>query len=560
MLKPLLRRPLSLALAAAVLAGCATRQEVPTAPVNVRLLAINDFHGNVMPPREGIALPDPGNPGKKIHVNAGGAEHMATLVKQLRDGQRHSVFVAAGDLVGASPLLSALFNDEPTIRSLSLMGLELSAVGNHEFDNGLDELLRKQNGGCHPKDGCKGPEPFKGAGYKYLAASTINLKTGKPVLPPYEIRRFDGIPVAFIGMALRGTPELISPAAAQGLRFDDEVETVHKLLPELRTQGVEAFVLLIHEGGYPSGGPNECPSLSGAIVGLVKKLDPAVGLVISGHTHRSYVCRFDGRLVTSAERYGTLVSAIDLKLDPKTRKLISAEARNEVVDTALYAKDPEQTSLLAAYQAQSASLINRVVARIHETIAQEADRTGVSPMGQLIADAYLDATAAPEQGGAHLALVNQTGVRRGLVLRGDGSITFGDVYAAQPFKNELVTVSLTGEELRRVLEQQWRPPTQRNSPLPVSKGFSYSWDGKRPVGQRVLPETMMLNGKLIDPKAIYRVTTNDYLSTGGDGYTSFAAGKAPQIGRSDLEVVIEYLEKTGEPVRAPLMDRVRRID
>ncbi|MDI4633373.1 bifunctional metallophosphatase/5'-nucleotidase [Pelomonas sp. V22] len=557
--KPQLRRHLLIAIAAAGLAGCAAWQ-APTEPVSVRILAINDFHGNVKPSREGILLQDPTDPSKKVQIAAGGSEVMATAVKQLRQGQRHSVFVAAGDLVGASPLLSALFHDEPTIRSLSLMGLELSAVGNHEFDNGLDELLRKQNGGCHPKDGCKGPEPFKGATYKYLAASTINLKTGKPILPPYEIRRFDGIPVAFIGMALRGTPELISPAAAEGLRFDDEVETVHKLLPELRAQGVEAFVLLIHEGGYPSGGPNECPSLSGAIVGLVKKLDPAVGLVVSGHTHKSYVCRFDGRLVTSAERYGVIVSAIDLKLDPKTRRIITAEARNEVVDPARYAKAPEQTALLGAYESQSAALINRVVARVAETIDQTADRTGSSPMGQLIADAYLDATAASEHGGAQLALVNQTGVRRSLSFRGDGAISFGDVYAAQPFKNELVTLSLTGEELRQVLEQQWRPPSQRNSPLPVSQGFSYSWDGSRPLGQRVLVETMRLNGKPIDLNAVYRVTTNDYLSTGGDGFTSFAVGKSAQIGKSDLDALVEYMEKQSGPMRAPAMNRVKRLD
>lgn len=557
--KSLLRRHLLIALAAAGLAGCAAWQ-TPTEPVGVRILAINDFHGNVKPSREGILLQDPTDPSKKVQIAAGGSEVMATVVKQLREGQRHSVFVAAGDLVGASPLLSALFHDEPTIQSLGLMGLELSAVGNHEFDNGLDELLRKQNGGCHPKDGCKGPEPFKGATYKYLAASTINLKTGKPILPPYEIRRFDGIPVAFIGMALRGTPELISPAAAEGLRFDDEVETVHKLLPELRAQGVEAFVLLIHEGGYPSGGPNECPSLSGAIVGLVKQLDPAVGLVVSGHTHKSYVCRFDGRLVTSAERYGVIVSAIDLKLDPRTRRIISAEARNEVVDPTRYSKAPEQTALLAAYESQSAALINRVVARVAETIDQTADRTGSSPMGQLIADAYLAATAAPENGGAQLALVNQTGVRRSLSFKGDGAITFGDVYAAQPFKNELVTLSLTGEELRQVLEQQWRPPSQRNSPLPVSQGFSYSWDASRPLGQRVLVETLMLNGKAIDLKAVYRVTTNDYLSTGGDGYTSFAAGKSVQIGGSDLDALVAYMEKQGAPVRAPAMNRVKRLD
>jgi 5'-nucleotidase len=258
--------------------------QTSTEPVDVTLLAINDFHGHLRPAPGGIAIDDPSDRTKKINVPAGGAEHMATLVKQLRAGKKHTAFVAAGDLIGASPFLSALFHDEPTIEALSMMGLEIAAVGNHEFDEGRDELLRMQHGGCHPLDGCKGPHPFAGATFRYLAASTIDSKTGKPLLPAYEIRVFDGVPVAFIGLTLKGTPSLVAPPGIAGLDFRDEAETVNALVPELKTQGVEAIVVLIHEGGLPTGGINECPGISGPIVDIVKKFDKAVDVIISGHT------------------------------------------------------------------------------------------------------------------------------------------------------------------------------------------------------------------------------------------------------------------------------------
>src|SRR4249919_1318800 len=315
-------------------------------PVELRILAINDFHGYLRASPGGIRMADPADKDKKIIVPAGGSEHMATLVRQLREGRKHSVFVAAGDLIGASPFLSAMFHDEPTIESLSMMGLEIASVGNHEFDEGRDELLRMQNGGCHPTDKCQGPHPFLGARFHYLAASTVEKATGKTVFPAYEIRTFEGIPVAFIGLTLKGTPNIISPESAAGLEFRDEAETVNALVPELKARGVEAIVVLIHEGGMPTGDYNECPGISGPIVDIVKKFDHAVDVVVSGHTHRAYVCEIDGRLVTSGDKYGTLVTAIDLKLDPVTRDIIGAKAGNNIVRIATLARDAEQTALL----------------------------------------------------------------------------------------------------------------------------------------------------------------------------------------------------------------------
>jgi 5'-nucleotidase len=340
------------------------------AAVDLRILAINDFHGYLRPSPGGISITDPADKTKKITVPAGGAEHMATLVKQLREGHRNTIFVAAGDLIGASPFLSAMFHDEPTVEALSMMGLNISAVGNHEFDEGKDEILRMQNGGCHPVDNCQGPHPFAGAKFRYLAASTVEKSSGKPVLPAYDIREFDGIPVAFIGLTLKGTPNLVSPVGIAGLEFRDEAETVNALVPELKARGVEAIVVLIHEGGYAPGDYNDCPGIVGPIVDIVKKFDKAVDVVVTGHTHRAYVCEIDGRLVTSGDKYGTLVTAIDLKLDPVTRDIVSAKADNNIVRTASLVKDAAQTALIEAY--------DRLAAPIASSGSSRPDFVGLS--------------------------------------------------------------------------------------------------------------------------------------------------------------------------------------
>ncbi|MBN8992064.1 MAG: bifunctional metallophosphatase/5'-nucleotidase [Rhizobiales bacterium] len=529
-----------------------------TAPIDLRILAINDFHGYLRPPPGGIRITDPEDKTKKTFVAAGGAEHMATLVKQLRDGHNNTIFVAAGDLIGASPFLSAMFHDEPTIEALSLMGLDISAVGNHEFDEGRAELLRMQNGGCHPVDKCLGPHPFTGAKFRYLAASTFEKATGKTVFPAYDIRTFDGIPVAFIGLTLKGTPNVISPESAAGLEFRDEAETVNALIPELKARGVEAIVVLIHEGGTPIGDYNECPGISGPIVDIVKKLDRAVDIVVSGHTHQAYVCEIDGRLVTSGDKYGTIVTAIDLKLDPVSRDIISARADNTIVRIDSFARNPEQTALIESYDKVAAPIANRAAGSVTETLSRTPLRTGESPLGDIIADAQLAATSSAATGGAVIAFTNPGGVRVDITRRDDGAVTYADLFASQPFRNQLVTLTLTGKQIKDMLEQQFLDP-KRPRILQVSKGFNYAFDYTRPDGERILADRMSLNGAPIEAAASYRVTVNNFLAVGGDGFTVLTQGTAPQIGVYDVDALNSYF-LANSPVAPGPANRIVRIN
>jgi 5'-nucleotidase len=548
------------ALAAVALVGAAGPATYALAdgatPVEVRILAINDFHGNLRPPAGGIRIADPDDKTRKVAVPAGGSETMASLVKALRTGHANTIFVAAGDLIGASPLLSAMFHDEPTIESLSMMGLAISSVGNHEFDEGKDELLRMQNGGCHPTDQCRGPHPFAGAKFHYLSASTIDKATGKTLFPPYEIREFDGIPIAFIGLTLRGTPEIISPTSAAGLEFRDEADTVNALIPELKARGVVAIVVLIHEGGFPTGDYNECPGISGPIVDIVKKFDSAVDVVISGHTHQAYVCDIDGRLVTSGDKFGTLVTAIDLKLDPATRDVISAKADNVIVRIGAYAKDPEQTALLEAYDKVAAPIADRRAGAITATLSRVPNDAGESALGDVIADAQLAATQSEANGGAVAAFTNPGGIRTDIVKKADGAASFADIFASQPFRNQLVTLTLTGAEIKTMLEQQWLDP-KRPRILQVSKGFSYAWDNSKSFGERVIAERMILNGARIEAATSYRVTINNYLSLGGDGFTVLKEGTAPQFGIFDDEALFAYFQ-ANSPIAPAAADRIAR--
>ncbi|MFZ0767144.1 MAG: bifunctional metallophosphatase/5'-nucleotidase [Bradyrhizobium sp.] len=554
-----MRNSLALALTALTLVASApaTPAAAQTATVELRILAINDFHGYLRPSLGGIKIADPNDNTKKVLVPAGGAEHMATLVKELSQGHKNTIFVAAGDLIGASPLLSAMFHDEPTIESLSMMGLALASVGNHEFDEGKEEIKRMQNGGCHPVDKCQGPHPFLGAKFHYLAASTVETASGKTIFPPYEIREFDGIPVAFIGLTLKGTAGIISPVSAAGLEFHDEAETVNALVPELKARGVEAIVVLIHEGGYPTGDYNECPAISGAIVDIVKKFDRAVDLVISGHTHQPYVCNIDGRLVTSADKYGTLVTAIDVTLDVKTRDVIAAKADNVIVRSGQLAKDAEQTALIEAYD-RLVPIANRRAGSVTATLSRVPNNSGESVLGDIIADAQLAATAGATLGNAVIAFTNPGGLRADVTRKDDGVVTYADLFASQPFGNQLVTLSLTGNQIKNALEQQWLDP-RRTRILQVSKGFSYAWDSGKPLGEHVIAASMSLNGERIDPARSYRVTVNNYLSAGGDGFTVLKEGAAQQFGVNDVDALDAYFQANG-PISPTAADRIRRSE
>ena len=539
-------------LTVSLLAGCASAPQSAAGSVQVKLLAINDFHGQLRPPQGGIRVRDPADAARTVNLPAGGAEHLATAVNTLRAQNPNHIFVAAGDLVGATPLLSALFRDEPTIESLSGMGLEVAAVGNHEFDKGAGELLRLQNGGCHA-EGCLGPQPYAGARFQYLAASTVVQATGRTLLPAYHVKRFEGVPVAFIGLTLAATPSIVVPTGVAGLSFRDEAETVNALVPKLREQGIEAIVLLIHEGGLPSGDYNECPGISGPIVGIVGRLDKAVDVVVSGHTHRAYNCRIDGRLVTSGDRYGTVVTQIDLRLDRRSGDVVNAVADNVIVRPERFAKDPWQTALIEAYEARARPLARRVVGRIGATLPREPNAAGETAIGQVIADSQLAATAGA---GAQIALMNPGGIRAALTRPDDGLLRVEDLYTVQPFANNLVTLTLTGAQLLQVLEQQWL-----GQPMPrilqVSRGFSYEWDASRAPGQRVLPGSLRLDGQPLDMGRGYRVTVNSFLAAGGDNFSVFTSGREATTGMMDIDALEQYMKSHPELRPGPL-ERIGR--
>ena len=528
----------------------------------VQLLATNDFHGNLKPPAgsSGRVTTGPG-----VTVDAGGAEYLATHIAALRATNPNTVMVAAGDVIGATPLLSALFHDEPTIESMNAMGLGVAGVGNHEFDEGIDELLRMATGGCHPVDGCFGGDGFDGAAFPYLGANVIDAASGEPVLAPYEIVAFRAARVAFIGMTLEATPLVTTVAGVAGLEFRDEIETVNALVPELKAQGVEAIVVLLHEGGKATGLYNECVGISGPVFDIARGFDPAVDVVVAGHTNAAHICDIDGKLVTSAASFGRLITDIDLTIDEVTGAVSARTARNVIV-TRDVAKDTAQTALINRYDLLAAPLANRVIGSASGDLVKTGNLAGESTMGNAIADAQLAATAAADQGGAAIAFMNPGGIRTDILAatisggERTGEITYGEAFAVQPFSNTLVTMDLTGAELDALLEQQWSlnpDGTEKAMILAVSAGFSYTWDQAAPRGARVTD--LRLAGAPVSATGVYRVTCNSFLADGGDGFAAFKLGVARRGGAVDVDAFESYL-RASSPLAVPALGRITRLN
>ncbi|MBI1395038.1 MAG: bifunctional metallophosphatase/5'-nucleotidase [Betaproteobacteria bacterium] len=559
----------SLALAATGVAGSAVAADVP-----VKIIAFNDFHGNLQ------------SPGSFSGHPAGGADYLAGWIAKLRaENPVNSVVVHAGDMVGASPLISALFHDEPTVEVMNMMGVDISSVGNHEFDEGRDELIRLQKGGCHPRDAnsCMGLNgPFTGATFKYLAANVLDQTTGRPLFPRYVIRTFSGVRMAFIGMTLENTPTIVTPTGVAGLNFNDEADTVNSLIRTLRNQGVNAIAVVVHEGGAQAGGPiGGCVGFSGAITDIVSRLDPAVDLVISGHTHQAYLCDLpvsNGKLVpvTSASSYGRLLTNIDLVLDTATRDVKSVSARQVVVAR----DDPGVTpnAAIAAVVDHYAGLVgpiaNRVIGKIATSVTRSTSPACEHQAGDLIADSQLAATAPSGFGDARIAFMNPGGVRADFayassVGEGDGNVTYGEAFTVQPFGNSLVTMTLTGAQIKTALEQQFVGCTNNqpfNRVLQVSKGFEYEWDAKGGACARVVPGSVKLNGVAIQDGQTYRVTVNSFLATGGDSFLVFNEGTDRLGGAVDIDALSDALASTlvpaptGTPYVPPALTRIRQAD
>ena len=535
------------------------------APVEVGIIALNDFHGSLESPKQSVPVANPD--GSVTLVPAGGAAWLASAIDSIRAKYPQHLTVGAGDLISGSPLVSSLYLDEPAIGVLNRIGLDFSAVGNHEFDRGREEILRMQYGGCaqHTKRQPCVVEPFDGAKFGYLAASTLT-EEGRPLLPATALRSFGSgkrkVTVGLIGLTLKGTAQIVSPGGISGLTFADEADTINALVPELKAKGADAVVVLIHQGGVTeiSSNPNDCAGFSGDIRPILDRLDSRVDLVVSGHTHRAYVCEYATLnpakpfLLTSAGDRGRLITDIRLVIDPVSNRVTARSAKNVIVQSEAYrgaggeiagtdlfpryAAREDVSAYVAKYVAATRDYASRPVGRI---AAPASDRVIV---GQIIADAQLAATTAA---GAQISFMNRGGVRAALLPREDGTLTFGDIYTVQPFGNELVTGTLTGSEVRDLIEQSLDGAGDLN-PLIPSSSLRFTFDRRRPSGSRIVE--LRFAGEPVDPVATYRVTVSNFLASGGDGFTVLKQLRDLQLGGVDIDA-FEAWVRAGSPVAVP---------
>ncbi|MFI0467385.1 bifunctional metallophosphatase/5'-nucleotidase [Saccharopolyspora sp. 5N102] len=529
------------ALVAAALPVAANAQPEPT--TEVRLIAFNDLHGNLEPPAGSsgkVTLPDGGT------VDAGGAAFLATHVARLRAEKSNSLVLSAGDNIGASPVNSALFHDEPTVEFLNEVGVAAAVVGNHEFDEGYAELQRVQSGGCHPADGCQFRDSYGGADFPYLGAN-VAFDDGRPTLAPFSVERVGGVLIGIIGVTLEDLPAMVTPEAIKGLKFGDEVEAIDRTADLLDSAGVKAQVVLLHQGdNTEGGGPDDCRVPPGPATEIAANASPKVDLIFTGHSHQQYNCVVDDpagnpRTVLQGGSYGRLLSVADLSVDRRTKDVVrpATKAHNEIV-TRDVPPDPAAQKLIDEAAGKAKPIANRQVGTITADLLREPVPSGESALGDVLADAQLEATTG---NGAQVAITNPGGIRTDLVHasspegEGDGVVTYGEAYAVQPFGNVMQTMTLTGAQLKNVLEQQWQPNATRI--LQVSSTLRYTYSASAPVGSKVSGITIA--GKPVDPNAPYRVSVNNFLASGGDGFTEFAGGTEIAGGPVDLDALVGYL-------------------
>ncbi|MFD7458889.1 MULTISPECIES: bifunctional metallophosphatase/5'-nucleotidase [unclassified Streptomyces] len=543
---------------------------------DVQLLSFNDLHGNLEPPsgssgRVTELQPD----GTTRTVDAGGVEYLATHLREAREGHKYSVTAAGGDMVGASPLLSGLFHDEPTIEALNELDLDVTSVGNHEFDEGAKELARLQQGGCHPTDGCYTDEEFEGADFPYLAANVLDEKSGKPILKPYWVWKKKDVKIGFIGVTLEGTPDVVSAEGVKGLTFKDEVETINKYAKVLQRQGVKSIVALVHEGGFPAGtaynydcdAPGAGDGISGPIVDIAKNVTPQVDALVTGHTHAPYVCTIDDpagnpRMVTSAASFGRLYTDTTLTYDRWTGDIArtAVGSANHVV-TRDVPKAPDMTALIGKWNTLAAPIGNRAIGYISGDIGNTGTE---SPLGDLIADAQLayGKELDPE---TDLALMNPGGIRAPLTYaakgaEGDGVVTYAEGFTVQPFANTVNLQDITGTQLIQILKEQ---VSGANAAAPkilqISSGLTYTLDLTKTGADRVVTDSVKLNGAPVDPSAVYRVASNSFLAGGGDGFPTLGQGTNDLVGADDLTALEKYLTANSSatsPIAPPKADRI----
>ncbi|MGB3443332.1 MAG: bifunctional metallophosphatase/5'-nucleotidase [Actinophytocola sp.] len=534
----------------------------PSNTTDVRLITFNDFHGNLQPPAGSsgrVTLPD------GTTVDAGGAAYLATHVKQLRGEVDNSVVLSSGDNVGASPLDSALFHDEPTMALLNELGVKASVIGNHELDEGYKELLRMQLGGCHPTDGCQFRDSYPRAKFPILGGN-VYFDNGLNAALPFTVTVSGGVPIGIIGVTLEDLPLVVTPEAIEGLKFGDEVKAVNQSSRLLDLLGIKTQVVLVHQGdNTEGGGPDDCKTLPGPATEIAKAASASVDVVFSGHSHQQYNCTVTDpagkpRTLIQGSSFGRLLSVVDLKIDKRTRDVVreSTKAHNEIV-TRTVTPDPAVQALVDEAKTKAAPIASEQVGTVSADLVRAAPASGESPLGDVIADAQLSATASNN---AQIAITNPGGIRTDLTYagssagEGDGVVTYGEAFAVQPFSNIMQTMTLTGAQLKTVLEQQWQPQpdgTVQVRILQISSSLHYSWSQAAAIGSKISELTVA--GEPVTDDATYRVSVNNFLAAGGDGFAEFVNGTDVTGGPVDLDAFTDYL--TANPnIAPPAADRI----
>lgn len=494
--------------------------------IDVQILGINDFHGqlNVTQSVEGKPV--------------GRADYLAAHLKSRAKENKNTLIVHAGDMVGASAPISALLQDEPTIEFLNRIGVDVGTVGNHEFDEGVEEMLRLIHGGSHPNTGY-----FAGADFPYVVANVLDKKTKRPLLPPYVVKKVRGMPIGFVGVVLSETPSLVNPRGVESVKFTDEVEAINRAVKDLKRKGVRAIVVLAH---VPGTSDLDGSAATGEIVDVAKFVDDEVDVIFAAHSHQYMNAVVDDKLLVQAYSYGTAFADVDLAIDPRTKDIVRKEAEIVTVWQEGIKPDPKIRKMIEYYEEKTAPIIGKVVGTAEKTLRRAQNESGESELGNLIADAQRAAMQTD------FAFMNPGGIRADIE---EGEVTWGDLFNVQPFGNHLVKMTLTGEQIRRLLNQQWQQPYLRF--LQIS-GLRYTWDDTRPVGDKVV-DIWLSDGTRLDPNDSYTVTANSFLAEGGDNFTVFTEGTDREVGPADLDALIDYIQQLPQPFSASIEGRIEKI-
>ncbi|PLR99296.1 bifunctional metallophosphatase/5'-nucleotidase [Bacillus sp. T33-2] len=494
--------------------------------INIQLLGINDLHGQLNVTRQVNGKP------------AGRADYLAAYLKQRQSQNKNTLLIQAGDMIGASPPISALLQDEPTIEILNRIKFDLGTVGNHEFDKGVTELHRIINGGKHEKTG-----NFEGASFPWIVANIIDSQTGKTILPPYKVVRVKGVPIGFIGVVTTDTASLVMPSAVQGLKFLDEAKTINKYAAQLRKAGVRAIVVLAHNPGTSNINGQQAV---GEVVDIANAVNDEVDIIYGGHNHAYLNSVVDGKLLVQSYSYGTAFSDVDIAIDPNTRDIAAKKAEIVTVYHENMKPDKKIARMIAKYEDKVRPQVERVVGSVEENITALQNESGESALGNLIADAQRASMKTD------FAFMNPGGIRADIEK---GDVTWGELYTVQPFGNDLIKMSLTGKQIRQVLNQQW--VGARTNMLQVS-GLSYTWDDNQPVGQKV-QNILVQDGTELDENKTYTVTANNFIAGGGDAFTAFTQGTNRETGVKDLDALVSFFENKKDAISYKIEGRTSKL-